>query len=266
MKRLMCMALMFLLAFGLGGCFGSTLTHPNEYYGVREVGDFLVDFDSNDTCAVRGTTEQGNGKRFLVIPQQIEGSPVKIFGYQDFLDLEKPMIESEVLEKLFVESDEMRFWYSTDELECPAFKKIVCLKECAHRSKIRNILIYFPRYTCEKYNSENLLQLNPANVSYYYNYEDAENDGYYWVDDCDYGGKIEFIPEDPKREGYEFGGWYKEAECINKWDFEADTLPEEVTKPGETIVNDEIIPTVEVVYQETILYAKWILKSQIEEE
>ncbi len=100
--------------------------------------------------------------------------------------------------------------------------------------------------------------MNAANVSYYYNYEDAENYGYYWADDCDYGGKIEFIPEEPEREGYEFGGWYKEADCINEWDFEVDTLPEEVTEPNQTIVNDEIILTEKVVYQETILYAKWI--------
>ena len=52
----------------------------------------------------------------------------------------------------------------------------------------------------------NTIPLNAANVSYYYNYEDAENYGYYWADDCDYGGKIEFIPEEPEREGYEFGG------------------------------------------------------------
>ena len=44
----------------------------------------------------------------------------------------------------------------------------------------------------------------------------------------------------PKKEGYIFDGWYKEKECINKWDFEIDTV-----KLEENI-------------EEIKLYAKWI--------
>ena len=71
------------------------------------------------------------------------------------------------------------------------------------------------------------------------------------IDDYDYGSKIEFIPPEPIREGYIFGGWFKEQECINKWDFETDVLPEERTEINED--GEE-----EVVYQETKLYAKWL--------
>ena len=88
----------------------------------------------------------------------------------------------------------------------------------------------------------------PANVSYYLNYEIENHDDYHWIDDYDYGSKITYIPNDPIREGYTFGGWYKEEECINAWDFELDTLP-------EAILDEE---TGEPVYQETKLYAKWI--------
>lgn len=92
-----------------------------------------------------------------------------------------------------------------------------------------------------------------ANVSYMYNYESKEHDGYYFIDDYDYGSKIEYIPEEPTREEYTFAGWYREPEGINAWDFDTDTLPEEITEEnedGETIV----------VYQETKLYAKWTEK------
>ena len=62
-----------------------------------------------------------------------------------------------------------------------------------------------------------------------------------------YGEKIEFVPENPTREGYTFGGWYKEESCENKWDFNNDRLPEiKKGAQGETL------------YQETKLYAKWI--------
>ncbi len=62
----------------------------------------------------------------------------------------------------------------------------------------------------------------------------------------DYGSKIEFVPDDPVHEGYTFDGWYKEADCVNAWDFENDLTPKKV-------VDDDR----EVVYQETVLYAKW---------
>ena len=88
-----------------------------------------------------------------------------------------------------------------------------------------------------------------SNLSYYYNYEQAPNDGYYWIDNYKYGEKIEYIPENPTREGYVFEGWYKENDCINKGDFERDVLPKShVDDQGQEI------------YQETKLYAKWIKK------
>ena len=97
----------------------------------------------------------------------------------------------------------------------------------------------------------NNFHTKPANVSYNYNFNGAENDGYYWIDDYDYGSKIEFIPPEPKRKGYTFGGWYKEPECKNKWNFETDVLPEKRTETNEDGKE-------EVIYQETRLYAKWL--------
>ena len=37
------------------------------------------------------------------------------------------------------------------------------------------------------------------------------------------GDKL-LIPADPTRDDYIFGGWYKEAACTNKWDFDTDTV------------------------------------------
>ena len=59
---------------------------------------------------------------------------------------------------------------------------------------------------------------------------------------------IEFIPPEPQREGYTFGGWYKEKECINEWNFEVDITKEEIYP--STISRFEEYPG-------TYLYAKW---------
>ncbi len=265
MKKIIAGLILAIIAvFSFGGCgliimSQPPLPHPNEYYGEREVGDFIGYFSSNGTCSISGTTEQGNAKRFLVIPKQIEDSPVTVFGKQAILSTTTPKIESEVLEKVFIESSAMQFFDFTADLNCSNFEKIICIKECSYRNNIGEIKLYYPRYVQK--NTDNSL-LNIANVSYYYNYENAENHGYYWIDDCDYGKTIEFIPDDPIREGYEFGGWYKEPECINKWDFETDTLPPTKTQLVDSTTNDEpIYQETVIVYQETRLYAQWVEKN-----
>lgn len=35
-------------------------------------------------------------------------------------------------------------------------------------------------------------------------------------------------PEDPVRDGYSFDGWYKERELINKWNFDTDTVTDDI--------------------------------------
>lgn len=87
-----------------------------------------------------------------------------------------------------------------------------------------------------------------ANTSYMFNYEGAPNDGYFFINDFERGGLVEDTPYEPLREGYTFGGWYKEAECINKWEFEQDKLPE-ATYDEEGYVTD---------FVETKLFAAWI--------
>ena len=89
--------------------------------------------------------------------------------------------------------------------------------------------------------------IKKANTSYLFNYEGAANDGYFFINSFECGGKIENTPYEPKREGYTFGGWYKEPECINAWNFDEDKLPE--AKQDEE-GNAEFV--------ETKLYAKWV--------
>ncbi|QNU65951.1 InlB B-repeat-containing protein [Ruminiclostridium herbifermentans] len=58
----------------------------------------------------------------------------------------------------------------------------------------------------------------------------------------DYGSKIT-QPENPIKAGFEFGGWYKEAECINEWDFETDTVTQNIILYAKW-VNSTPLPTV----------------------
>ena len=85
-------------------------------------------------------------------------------------------------------------------------------------------------------------KIRVANTAYMFNYDGEPNGGYFFINNFDWGKKIDPAPYMPMRNGYEFKGWYKEPECINLWDFESDTLPQE-SEIGEN--------------PETKLYAGW---------
>ena len=88
-----------------------------------------------------------------------------------------------------------------------------------------------------------------ANTTFRFNYDykGSPNEDIFFINDFERGGLIEKVPYKPTRDGYEFAGWYKEPMCINKWDFEKDTLTE--TKYDEDG---------ELIFVETKLYAKWV--------
>ena len=86
-----------------------------------------------------------------------------------------------------------------------------------------------------------------ANLQFLYNYDGALDKGYFWIDDIDNGEKVEVMPDTPEREGYTFGGWYTEEECVNKFDFNT-VFNKPVLEVGETYPDDYV----------TYLYAKWV--------
>lgn len=90
------------------------------------------------------------------------------------------------------------------------------------------------------------LTIQKANINFIFNYNESPNQNVFLIDNHEAGEKVMQPPYEPIREGYTFSGWYKEAECINKWDFENDVMPE--FRYDE---NDERI--FEIIY----LYAKW---------
>ena len=241
-------------------------------YEDREVGDFVVRFyEDYDYCEIKGTTAQGNEKRFLVIPEYVDGVRVESLGiYYPFPAFDgtrvyRPEIDSDKLEKVYFEattkmarnSFDVRDSYGDDL--CPNIRKIFYpgLEVYPYSMTRHGYTVYYPRRIYENDRGAfytGYSNTMPANVSYYYNYENAKNSGYYWIDDYDYGEKIELIPSDPTRDGYTFDGWHKNVDCMSEWDFDTDTLPEK--KMAQVEGNGGLVER--AVYQETILYARWL--------
>ena len=229
-------------------------TQPTEY------GDFYYSIMTDDETGeqyirLQGLTEQGQQKKYVIVPREINGIKVRELNYQGGSWYYEGGLVSDVLEKIYIPTSvvvaELAF------MHCPKLNRVIMLdknglKLYDDRSQ-KQVFITSEEYNSDEYGNTNFYQrIFPvdvyfANVSFMYNYTNAENQGYYWIDDLDYGTKIEYVPEDPVRDGYEFGGWYKEPECVTEWNFKEDTLPEQaVTDEGDEL------------YQETRLYAKWI--------
>ena len=200
-----------------------------------------------------GLSEEGKQKEFVVVPRMIEGYEVKnLINPHSFI--EDCWLNGENLKKIYVPC-KMDFDESMITSASPEFEKFIMVSSESdhrlyggklyltsyHKDETKNSTNYFDG--C-KYNGG--VRCYFANVSFMYNYEGAENYGYYWIDDLDYGSLIEYIPDPPIREGYRFVAWYKDKECIFKWNFSVDRLNEiKYNSDGE------------VIYQELRLYAKW---------
>lgn len=205
-----------------------------------------------------GFTELGAAQTELILPQEIDGVPMVGFGYQRNLGMGHEAVGEFYSEKLkrlyapFVAQDGtwtgQNFYGSMPNAYFIQWKKLFpvgadkCLKGSIIGGKVFES--FFDYYSAN--NSYSRL----ANISYMYNYEGAEDEGYYWVDSYD-NEAVSFIPPAPTREGYSFGGWYKEAECLHAWDFAKDRTGDEIVI--ESYSKYEDYKDREITY----LYAKW---------
>ena len=211
------------------GTFSESTSEPPKNY----VGVFV---------SITGFTDSGKNKEIIILPKKIEGLSVKQIGCRNHIFTRNYFISSDNLKRLYIP-----FHVEIIDrtlIRCKNLQTVCMLsrdREPQESTKVYTTSYYYHHDT-EKHNT-----INYANVSFMYNYDTYIDDGYYWIDNYDYGSLITYMPYDPVRPGYTFGGWYKEKECLNKWDFTLDTLPEEILDVDGNVL-----------YQETILYAKWI--------
>ena len=221
-----------LLASVLTGCGEKK---AGEYFQYEIMGE-----KENRYIRIMELTELGKEQEYIIIPGEIEGIKVTQLGG----GYRYGAWESEKLKKVYVAS----------------YNEIVTgdrfFSGCTVLEKI--ILLFVPTVGGYQYAPGYNYSLNlphttgystsdRANVSFRYNYAGAPNDGFYWIDDLD-DELIGYIPLAPKREGYMFGGWYKEPACINAWNFAVDKIPAKIRDEDGAYIE----------YKETCLYAQWI--------
>ena len=250
-KAIAMIMLAIILCFGLVACVG-------EYYPEYESGYFKyvvkTEKDGTKKAYILGLTESGLEQTVLIYPEEIDGISVYGIGYDRPIASGHEAVgefRSTNLKKIYFPNMLKETTISNVGISFYNGRVIIWnLSEDNVSNRVHggnagavfgyNYIIneswvkdYFPRFI--------------ANVSYLYNYEEAPNENYYWVDSYDQS-IITFIPPEPQRDGYTFDGWYKEAECINKWDFEIDETGKEIMLDTNKVYDS---------YEGLYLYAKW---------
>ncbi len=230
-KRLIssCLCFMALLMIMVSGC-----KKEGKYFID---GDFLYCYineaegravDDGKYIAILEVSKQGEQKKTLIIPEEIDGKKVIQIGYRNkvfmgscyYLETENSKFNKLILPKTiqyFYEGIPRSMWY----------KKVI-FKDSENLEVVREFeSSLLSRYLYEKFIEE--YGVNPsvkiANVEY------VVDGAVYFVDD--YGeGEIVEAPPEPVKEGYAFDGWYTEESHTNKWNFEENTFKLE---EGQTV-------------------------------
>lgn len=239
---------------GLRGLFDNLRSD----YTIYTCGDFdyiVIEDDGEQKAAIKSLSEEGKNKQVIVMPEYLD--EYKVYGlYDQSWSSKHGSIHNNQM-KLYINFE---FKNKHNKIHV---NKLFTLNP-SYISKTRVSSDYYYTYLpisidVSTINNSTADVVNNANVTYYSNYGD---NNIYWIDDYDEESLITYIPENPVREGYEFDGWYKEAECINKWDFESDIVP------GKNYYkNMNYFVSINNTYQfyqmsnydyvETKLYAKW---------
>jgi len=167
---------------------------------------FEFELNERDGYAiVRRLTELGREQEILAIPMYVEGLPVRQIGYYPRLNLlgMSGGIESSNLTKLYVP-------YTVEHIVKDGI--LISNYEIKNGAVIPKYVVIDLRVI----SPENLINGN-NNVFFKYNFSNASNHGYFWMDYIN-GSNLYLMPPPPTRQGYIFSGWYHESQGINRWD------------------------------------------------
>lgn len=251
--RILCGILTFLcILFTMTGCLKSKEITSGDFNYIPEGEDKAIICSLSTECF-------NSGKEIIVIPPYIDGREVIGIGVVYFY-ASSSRVYSKTMKEVYVP-------YTLEYMNSVASNVSVFMGDALEKIRITsnevvrnsynlalmdiNIQYYITPIAYDFVKTSKIfllerLRIFIANTSFLFNYEGSPNDDYFFINNFEYGERINEPPYEPTREGYIFAGWYKEPECVNVWNFDTDTLPaEQFDTDGNTL------------YQETKLYAKW---------
>ena len=257
---LICIFTCGLLAI-LSGC---NFKFPDNTDYKRTYGDFIYSYiqspgmprtDKNGKYVViRGLSEEGEEKDIIIVPEKIDGKKVVQIGFETFGVDEMP---DGKYSKIYLPKSIISIRGHYFPKRSGGAKAFFLEKPDDRFFEQGRGIVYV---SVDVYNELKDKDINhylcPGNVTY------IVDGKIYWFDDT---SRFITAPQEPVKVGYKFAGWYKEPECVNKWDFEKDSAPEYHTEDFDEIGQNgysgepiNIENRYIYYYNETRLYAKWI--------
>ena len=240
LKILICILLVISMIFCIVGCVNREVEIDGVTYELHNL-------DGEKFYYIGHISSTGDNSP-LYIPDEINGIPVIGIGHSAMVGNYSITISG--IEKIYFPwsinySPHRQITYiaGTEYIISASTTTLIDELDKAHIFIIPNE--FYEKKVKHRASLNNINCTVPGNVSYFFNYDNNPNDGYFFVDLIEETGKLTKPPYDPKRDGYKFAGWYKEEGCTNQWNFETDTVTINFDKNGERI------------YEEIKLYAKW---------
>ena len=234
--------MMFITVLSFCACTISNKEFESGYFICKYV---MEDGKKVGVCILE-LTELGQEQEILVIPKKINNLPVKEIGRRSSFTSPKRCVQSDKLRKLYVLNHlvvHTDIGSITENNELPLeviimYNNIVDAEDFAFISYKRPIVQYFANIEEDRKKIyyrllDEYYELVRCNVFFHNNYEIEKE--VYWIDIIN-EKKVNMVPPQPKREKFNFTGWYTEKECVNEWN-------------EKFILNSD---------NELHLYAKWI--------
>jgi uncharacterized repeat protein (TIGR02543 family) len=226
MRKLVSLLNVFIVTIVISSC---SLQRTTKFYEL----EYFTYAKSGSSCIINELTEKGKEETHLIIPREIDGLEVKGFGFNGGLYKSSwGGIDSKNLKKLYILASGEGYYNNTESFVKSNQTVNIFLLNKSINFMSDYVIIFLPDNNNPYLDSEKKYYLSPS-LEYYYNYDNSPNLGVYFIDNYE-DTVIDFIPPNPVRWGYTFDGWYKDALCLEVFDFS------------------------EVISEKVILYAKWI--------
>ncbi len=171
---------------------------------------------SKKCVAIIDFSPLGRQQEIIDIPREIGGTEVRYLGYHKMgIMTDNYRFETANLKKLYIHENIKSIYMFT-------FSNVTVEEVMLCAAKDPNLIDSRYISGAKKYVYKSVYEshriYSVANIVFRINYLTEINDGYYSLDNIQEGETIP-QPAKPEREGYEFTGWYTEADCENLWDF-----------------------------------------------
>ena len=215
-----------------------------EINGIR----YIRSKGNNSYYSACGIADEAKNEPILYILDKVDGISVISFTYPAYPYQGLTHFCGDALERLYtpwcIGTETLNSEFYVDTQQEQAYVISACLRFyvfLTYQESEANYCLVIPRVSFEQNQRKWNQRTIPANIAYMFNHAGNPNGGYFFVDLIEESGKIIKPPYAPRREGYNFLGWYKDEACTQPVTA-ADGVFDRTTgsfKPNANVINTD---------------------------